>query len=191
MSKIKWYEDEEQKEFVLNRFKEELNIRACWVIQAHEHISSLRKNGKNNEQLIIKEAMDLISNAVVMDRITDKNAIGARDHEVSRVKKRVALIRDKWPNLPEKPPEGLRKVRNAYEHFDAKLDDWATKSKRQFILDSSVLNTNTELDYKELGIKRFESLRTLRGNTLYYCDSKVDLDQVVAWAAQIVYSIHR
>ncbi|MGN8233249.1 hypothetical protein ACTHAL_001477 [Priestia flexa] len=189
MDKIKWYEDEEQREFVLMRFREELLIRTLWVTQSHQQIHLLRKEQKDN-LLIMKEAMDLINNALVMDRITDKNATGARKGEISLVKKRVTLIRERWPGLPESPPEGLRLVRNHYEHFDTRLDYWAKRSKRDVILDLNVLHSDTPIDNEELGFKKFENLRSLRGNILYYCDSKVDLDEVVNWATQILYVIH-
>ncbi|WP_349768588.1 hypothetical protein [Priestia megaterium] len=114
--------------------------------------------------------MDLVSHAIVISRIIDLEAAGARKQEIKRVKERVKFIRERWPTLPLDMPKGLRSIRNHYEHFDTRLDKWASQSTKPLIRDMNVTEEN-EWDPTIRGmfdIQEHEILRSLRGNLLYF-----------------------
>ena len=128
--------------------------------------------------------MDLIGHAIVILRIVDSEGIGSRRSELDRTKERVKLIRKKWSEIPIEFPQGLRNVRNAYEHFDARLDQWAISSERRLYAD---LNIGPMIG----GLGVHENLRRLEGETPYFWDHAVNLSEVVEWSQQVASAVSK
>ncbi|MBR9698631.1 hypothetical protein [Bacillus cereus] len=171
--------DENDQDFILGIYAQEIKLRTKWIIKSANKVNSLLEREASAER-IIKEAMDLIGNAMVILRIIDYT--GSRKNELEKAKERVFLIKKKWPNIPFGPPDGLRRVRNDYEHFDAKLDKWAISSGRNVIAD---MNVGLEIE----GLNQYENLRSLNGDVLYFWDKSVSLSEVVEWAKQVTIEV--
>lgn len=180
VSELKYFpEDESDQSFILKIYADEIRLRTSWIVSVANEMNESFKQ-EESASTIIRQAMDLIGNAIVILRIIDPT--GARRNEMERTKERVELIRRNWPNIPTDPPEGLRDVRNAYEHYDARLDQWAISSERRIIADMNIgpIIGGTEI---------YENLRRFQGDTLYFWDHAVSLSKVVEWALQVNESV--
>ncbi len=71
---------------------------------------------------VIRKSMDLICGGGVILRLIDSTV--SRKDEMERAAERVNQIKLRWPKQNEiTVPEGLRQVRNDYEHFDTKINN--------------------------------------------------------------------
>jgi hypothetical protein len=172
-----------EQKFILERYADEIRLRAKWIIDTAEEVNnSLEK--EESASVVIRKTMDLVGHAIVILRIVDPKAIGARPNESERTKERVRLIRKKWPEIPDEFPQGLRAVRNDYEHFDARLDQWAMSSERRQYSD---LNVGPKTD----GLDVYEDLRRFNGDTLYFWNRAVNLSEVVQWSQQVAEAVSK
>lgn len=180
VSELKYFpKNEDEQGFILQIYADEIQLRTSWIVSvANEINQSLKQN--ESASTIFRQAMDLIGNAIVILRIIDPT--GARRNEIERTNERVDLIRKNWPNIPTDPPEGLRDVRNDYEHYDARLDQWAISSERKIIADMNIgpIIGGTEIH---------ENLRRFQGDTLYFWDHAVSLSKVLDWAIRVNESV--
>jgi hypothetical protein len=161
--------------FVIETYATEIKLRRNWVLEAARELNSTMEDGQP-VTAVIRRAIDMINNAMVIVRILDEEGIGARNKE--RAKERARLIRERWPDLPQ-PPQGLRNIRNDYEHFEERLDQWAVSSDRKVIAD---MNFGPEVG----GTEVYENLRRLSGSTLHFWSNSVDLNEVLDWALDVV-----
>lgn len=172
LSKLKHFpEDKDTRKVILEKYADEMKLRAGWIVsEANQINESLRHRQSPNS--IIRQAMNLLGNAIVILRIVDPIDAGAHKDEQERTKERVELIRKRWPGIPQDPPSGLREVRNDYEQFDARLDQWAAMAD---------INTDPILGQTDI----HENLRRFEKDTLYLWDNSVNLSEVVQWAQQV------
>ncbi len=78
------------------------------------------------------------------------------------------------------PPFKLRRIRNDYEHFEEKLDDWATNSKTNIYIDLNIVSP---------GINFFPGaednvFRQLEGYNLTFWNNSVNLQEVIQWVSE-------
>ncbi|PFJ08261.1 hypothetical protein COD67_23085 [Bacillus cereus] len=90
---------EEEQDFILDRYADEIRLRTEWIIDTATEINSSLTEG-HSASSVIRKTMDLIGHAIVILRIVDPEGIGARRSELDRTKERVRLIRKKWPEIP-------------------------------------------------------------------------------------------
>jgi len=173
-------EDRDDQGFILERYADEIQLRANWIINAAEEVNKSLSGPSVSASLVIKNSMDLIGHAMVILRIIDP--AGSRRNELERAAERVNLLKEKWPKIPSNPPQGLRDVRNDYEHFDARLDQWAVSSNNRLIADKIVGPAIN-------GFETHENLRRFEGGTLYFWDNAVNLSEVVRWAQQVAAAV--
>lgn len=169
--------------FILERYADEIRLRAEWIFDTAEEVNKSLKE-EDTASTVIRKAMDLIGHAVVIMRIIDPEATGTRANERDRTKERVRLIREKWPEIPSEFPVGLRKVRNDYEHFDTRIDEWAMTSERRLYAD---LIVGPMIG----GLGAHENLRRFKGGTLYFWDNAVNLTEVVTWVNQVSLAVSK
>lgn len=183
MNDLKYFPQNEQEiNFILDAYANEIGVRTSWIVETANDIN-YGLNNSDSASSIIRKCMDLIGNAVVILRIID-SSLARRDEKEIAIE-RVELLKHRWPKLFEqKVPEGLRLVRNDYEHFESRLDKWATKSKNRVFAD---MNIGPEV----MGIGTYENLRRFEGETLYFWDRSVNLSEVVNWAKTLTYIIDR
>jgi hypothetical protein len=174
--------DEDSIDFILESYAGEIILRSEWITESyHELQESLQGYSASK---VIRKANDIINNAMVILRLIDST--GARRNEVERANERVELIKKKWPQIPSDPPEGLRKVRNDYEHFEARLDEWAVTSPKHFLVDMYV-GRKPRIGPTQL--KPQEYLRGFEGEKLHFWDNSVDIAEVVEWAETVANSV--
>lgn len=177
MVELKYFpQEKEDLNFILDVYAAEIQIRANWIIETAEEINTGLKNYEQASSTI-RKCMDLIGNAIVILRIIDHTF--ALKVEKEKAKERVELILQRWPEINnQKAPEGLRSIRNDYEHFESRLDTWATTSKNRLIAD---MNIGPEI----YGLGTHENLRRFEGDTLYFWDRSVNLSEVVKWSMEL------
>ncbi|MFK9120746.1 hypothetical protein ACJEBK_28510 [Peribacillus frigoritolerans] len=174
--------DSKKVNFLFEPYVREIEYRYEWASKSFVSIGDAINNQEGAIE-IIRHAVDLIGHAVVIHRIVTGS--GARPHERERVEERVKILRDKFKNLKDiKTPKNLNVVRNHYEHFDAKLDEWATSTENNIIVDMNVASPGSI--YIE-GIAEKENLRSLDPETteLLLWSKKVNLREVIEWAKEV------
>ncbi|UYZ01228.1 hypothetical protein OJ967_12420 [Peribacillus frigoritolerans] len=174
--------DSKNVDFLLKPYVREIQYRYEWAVKSFVGIGDAINNSEDAYE-IMRHAVDVIGHAVVIHRIVTGS--GARANERERVEERVMILRDKFKNLKEiKTPNNLNVVRNHYEHFDAKLDEWATATENNIIVDMNVAPPSSI--YIE-GIDEKENLRSLDPETtdLVFWSKKVNLREVIEWAAEV------
>jgi hypothetical protein len=174
--------EEDTIDFILKSYAEEIILRSEWINESYQELQESLQG--YNTSKIIRKANDIINNAMVILRLIDST--GARKQEVERANERVELIKRKWPQIPNDPPEGLRDIRNDYEHFEARLDEWAVTSPRHFIVDMFV-GRKPRIGPSELNHQEY--LRGFDGEKLHFWDHSVDINEVVEWAETVANSV--
>lgn len=170
--------NEKELNFILDIYSKEIRLRAEWVLDTAKEIDLLIEN-RGSPSNVIRKCMDLIGNAIVILRIIDFT--GARKNELERAKERTNLIFERWLEMKNlQTPKNLRKVRNDYEHFDTRLDEWATVSKKRLFADMLIGPDNM---IGGLGEK--ESVRRFFEGHLYFWNRQVNLYEVVRWSKDI------
>lgn len=116
--------NEDKLNFVMEIYEGEISNRRDWINE-----SVIRLNEALSEQLspsiIIHYAMTIINHAMVVVRIIDREAISSKKSNKAKSKERAEILHNRNPGLPE-PPVNLRKIRNDFEHFEERLDEWAS-----------------------------------------------------------------
>jgi len=172
---------DDRLDFVLSIYAEEIKKRYDWIILAAKELDEIHSNVRSLNAVEIstrafRNSMDLIDNAMIIYRIV--NGVGALSSERERVKERVRLLRERCPQIPDNPPNGLSKIRNDYEHFESRLDDWAVKDKRSNYIDMNVGPPTAIYSSDPNDI----NLRAYNNGILYFMNREIDLREVVAWA---------
>ncbi|MFJ7509357.1 hypothetical protein ACIQW7_07835 [Peribacillus simplex] len=168
--------------FLFEPYVREIKYRYEWAMKSFVSIGDAINNQEGAIE-IMRHAVDLIGHAVVIHRIVTGS--GARSNERECVEERVMILRDKFKNLKGiKTPKNLNIVRNHYEHFDVKLDEWATSTENNIIVDMNVASPGSI--YIE-GIAEKENLRSLDPETteLLFWSKKVNLREVIEWAKEV------
>ncbi|GIO19657.1 hypothetical protein J18TS1_27570 [Oceanobacillus oncorhynchi subsp. incaldanensis] len=181
MNNVYFPKDEDSLNFVLNVYASEVKDRADWIVRRYKNFDT----DSMDVMTILKTSIDIIGDAIVIDRII--NGTGARKNEREIVKERVRLIHDRWPGLNNlNLPENLGKVRNDYEHFDTRLDQWAKASERKIIIDNNMTPPGIFQNAKEK-----EVIRNYYDGVLYFWNKGVVLKDVVKWATDVSYEMFK
>ncbi|ALC92054.1 hypothetical protein AM500_21340 [Bacillus sp. FJAT-18017] len=166
--------DEGKLSFVMRIYEEEINNRNDWIKE--NAIQLVEASKTKSASIVISYAMSIINHAMLVLRLVDEEAIGARqrNNEHAKAVERAKILRERNPEFPE-PPESLRAIRNDYEHFEARLDQWATSENPNMFID---LNVGSMLIPQS---QNQETFRQLEGTTLKFWNNTVDLQEVLNW----------
>jgi len=129
---------------------------------------------------IISYAMSIINHTMVIVRILDKEAISSKKKDKERSIERAKILHQRTPNL-ENPPHSLRIIRNDYEHFEERLDEWAVNSKSNNYIDLNVSNHGPIVS----GVEDRDIFRQLEGHNLTFWNNSVNLQETVTWANMV------
>lgn len=170
-------------EYVLERYKNELLLKAKWThnsfIEGYKKREESTKTSNVKSEEIIRSFVAGITTAMSIVRIL--NVAGARNKNYAT--KRVSAIQNKWPTLPD-APQGLKKIRDDLEHFEERLDTWAFTSSTHSIVDMN-LGMSAE-GLSNFGIGRTELLRNIDGNNVFlFWNHEVKLDEVMNWVIEL------
>lgn len=147
---------------IINRFFMIIESLNCWVI-AHR---------AKNPRGVMTHSISIINHAMLVLRLIDTEALGARNKD--RAKERARILWERNPGFL-KPPQNLREIRNDFEHFEERLDIWVTNNDS-----SNFIDLNVGSDYTTVGEKN-EVFRHLEGSSLMFWGKQVDLMEVVEW----------
>lgn len=164
--------DDDKLSFVMKIYEEEIHNRNIWVKE-----SAIKLNEALNRQqpasIVINYAMSIINHAMLVLRLVDIEASGARDKEKAQERAQILHLRN--PGFLE-PPESLRDIRNDYEHFEARLDKWATSNNPMTYIDLIVGRPIFVSNANDQDI-----FRHFAGSKLMFWNKSVDLQEVVDW----------
>jgi len=164
--------DEENLRFILSIYSEEIRLRAKWTISAAEEVNKkLEDNSPASE--IIREAIDVINNAMSILRMIEKAGLAKK---VALVEERINILTNRW-NFPD-PPSGLRLIRNRLEHFEENLDKWVVESPNHIHVD---LHVGEPVG----GVMPFDHFRRFEGDTFYFWGESVNLSEVCKWVQDV------
>lgn len=165
---------------VMEIYEQEILNRKEWINESVKRYNEAR-DGNGGASIIINYAMSIINHAMVIVRILDKEAISSRKHDKKRSKERANILHERNPGLPD-PPEKLRRIRNDYEHFEEKIDVWATSSKSNVYIDLGVISPGAVI-YSEA--KENEIFRQIEGYELTFWNNRVNLQEVIQWVSAV------
>lgn len=173
--------DPEKLDFVMAIYEQEILNRNKWIVVSVENINielnSSKENGSSLASIVINQAMAIINHAMLVLRLVDIKAIGARNIEKS--KERAMLLHSRNNEFVE-PPKSLRSIRNDYEHFEERLDEWATKANPNYYID---LNIGANLIGGDFSKK--DVFRNLNETKLTFWNKEVDLQEVINWVGHM------
>lgn len=164
---------------VIAIYESEISTRNEWI---EENVDRLNESMEHSSaSIIISYAISIVNHAMLVLRLVDKSATGARKENNKKEKaiERAKILHEKHPNLPN-PPGKLRLIRNDYEHFESRLDEWATSANPSYYID---LNVGGGI--KVTGSKRKDEFRSLVGFNLMFWNNSLDLQEVVEWINQM------
>lgn len=185
----------ESNEFIqkgyLNPSVNEIKLRADWLYECYNEINEELNMIKNSmgysvetimtqeiTKPVFRKCMEFLNHSIVIMRIVTGQ--GARPKEKEMAERRVQSLLTKYPELRGvTPPENLSKIRNDYEHFDTRIDDWAENNGRWF-LDMYIGDSNVTTD-----IKTEETIRGFQDGTLRFFGTELNLSEVNNWAKGI------
>jgi len=148
----------------------EINNRYLWV---KEHVINLyHALQKEDYRSVINNSISIINHSMVILRLVDTDAIGARNKE--RAKERAKILHERNPGFPE-PPKELRTIRNAYEHFEERLDEWAANPESYDYIDLAVGGNFHQTNTSSNVFRYFE------GTTLMFWENKINLLELADW----------
>lgn len=167
----------EKLDFVMKIYEQEISTRDKWI---KENIDRLNQAiNESSASITISYAISIINHAILVFRLIDLEAITARDSEKEKAKERAKILHERNPKLP-KPPASLREIRNDFEHFESRLDQWATSTNPNYYID---LNIGEGIYAPEANTK--DNFRSLVGSELIFWNNSVNLQEVVDWVSQI------
>lgn len=115
---------------------------------------------------------------MVIVRILDTEATSSRKKDKGRAKERARILHERNPCLPG-PPKTLRGIRNDFEHFEKRLDVWATSSNQHIYID---LNMGELEGFIQIpGMEDQDVFRHLQGHNLTFWNKSVNLKEVIHW----------
>lgn len=164
--------DSRDKEYILRQYADQIALQARWTLRA---AAELNDSSASEISEVFRKATQVVVHAMAVLRFLD--ACGARNKHVAE--NRVRLIKERWPTIPE-PPAGLREIRNDLEHFDEKLDKWATSSKRRNLADLNIMPPGSIM-----GLEEVENLRSYHDGVFYFWSHSVDLSEVRKWVEEV------
>lgn len=167
--------------YVMRIYEDEILTRKDWINESVEKMNNALNDSNSPTSIIILYAMSIINHAMVIVRILDKNGTSSRKREKERSKERARILHERNPGLP-KPPKMLRDIRNDYEHFEEKIDQWATTSKTMSYVDLIVFKGGP---LAISGVNEQDIFRRLEGNNLTFWNNKVNLQEVIDWVEEI------
>lgn len=94
---------------------------------------------------------------------------------------RMKNLRNKYPKLPD-IDQSLIFIRNDFEHFDERIDNWVINSKRHNYVDSNLGNINAikGLDPKD-NFRQYDP----ENKTLYFCGKEYPLEKLYDYIKNI------
>ncbi|MBU9723063.1 MULTISPECIES: hypothetical protein [Bacillaceae] len=167
--------NQEKLNYVMRIYEEEINNRNDWIKENAEQLNSSFQT--KSASVVINYAIGIINHAMLVVRLVDIEAIGSRNKQ--RSKERAKLIHERNPGLPN-PPSSLRLIRHDYEHFEERLDEWATQENPNTFVDLTVgggimlPQQNTQ-----------DTFRQLEETTLKFWNHSIDLQEVVTWVDEM------
>ncbi|MFD2637680.1 hypothetical protein [Piscibacillus salipiscarius] len=169
---------------IMRLYEQEIQIRKEWMNECVVQLQHALKN--STPSMVIHYATSVINQAMVIVRILDKDATSSRPKDKERSKERAKIIHDRNPELIE-PPEMLRKIRNDYEHFEERMDDWATTSVSKNYVDLIVSDSESG---GISGIEETDKFRQLTAGYLTFWNTEVDLQEVINWVGKVSRTIN-
>lgn len=180
--------DQKEIEHLIRPYVNEISYRSEWINYSYDDIiDSLNNKNAIDVRNIMRLAMDLIGHAVVIERIITGK--GALKSERNRANERAKVLKELYPSIRFTiSPIGLNQVRNHYEHFDTKLDEWAVQSNNKNFVDMNVMPANAVI-----GPSIQDRLRSLDPNTmdLIFWNKKVNLLDCVKWANKLKVEVNK
>ncbi|MBU8773193.1 hypothetical protein [Cytobacillus oceanisediminis] len=166
--------DEEELNFVMRIYEGEINTRNDWIKE-----NARLLNEAKSASIVINHAMAIINHAMLVLRLIDIEAVGARLKDKEKAIERATILNNRNQGIP-KPPKTLRNIRNDYEHFEARLDKWATSSNPSMYIDLIVGGEEFIFD----NIPK-DTFRKLEGSNLTFWNTKIDLQEVINWVEEV------
>lgn len=168
-------------DYVMQVYENEIATRHEWII---ENVEKLNKaNLESSASITISYAMSIVNHAMLVLRLVDKKAVGAREFEKKKAKERAKILHERNPGLPT-PPQSLRRIRNDYEHFESRLDEWATSANPSYFID---LNVGNGISVTDANPK--DELRSLVDTKLIFWNNSVDLQEIIDWVNEMIFLI--
>lgn len=179
MTNVFFPNDAEKLSYVMRIYEEEINNRNDWIQENAIQLNEAMKS--KSASIVINYAMSIINHAMLVLRLVDKEAIGARTwgNEKAKGMERAKILHERNPEFPE-PPLSLRKIRNDFEHFEARIDEWATSPDPNVYID---LNVGGGILIPSM--KSQDTFRQLEGTNLTFWNDGVDLQEVVSWVDEM------
>jgi hypothetical protein len=184
MNNIYFPNDERDLDFVMEIYESEIKNRRIWMKEVALQLNKIIKSEIPSPSIAIFYASSIVSQAMLILRLIDKEAISARkaNNEKKKSKERAKIIHERNPDLPEAPND-LRRIRNNYEHFEAKLDEWATTPRPKSYIDlNMVIGTAPMIGG---GFHEKDVFRSLENMNLKFWNREVNLQEVADWVNQV------
>ncbi|GKU82576.1 hypothetical protein [Niallia sp. NCCP-28] len=170
------------KEFVLDRYRDEIITRAEWTLK---YLDEGYLADDNREKM--RQYTSAIIYAMSISRLIywHTSPIGTPKRRLA--KQRAKAIKNKWPNIPS-PPDTLRKVRNKLEHFEESMDEWASSDESNIFIDSNSWFDLNMVNIEGIGSARIFRNIDSRGN-FNVLGEKVNLDAINHWCIKVIESL--